>query len=456
MFLCASIHAQEKDEYIDFIFDFSSSTMNSIVARVFIFDESRLELEAGNIGKVSIKKKDEYYLRYEYFEKSAREKTIVSDLITLYLPPDIDKYLFTVPGPSINPAGMATVTFLNNFNETVRVYVINNNNEYGYIGSFDDTRGDAEKNSVIAPHGSDTFVVPATKYKIEVRKTDNAGTVLYALDYIDLPAAIESSTIELSPDMANMDKRQRVRAIIRYPENASPDDMPLSPEFVIQFSAPMIVPLVESNMVFTALEAPGRAIPIEFRWSDDNKNLQIQPTQGLNYDTEYSLTLGLEAHDRQGNRLARAREWKFITMTRAVMEAKPKPVFAVIITWNGKINMGDGLRREIETLLRAQGFEVNTDRESATHIIEGIFSAEEREEKTFITFDVPGISFSLTKKDTDAKSGAAKNFYNMANLDLRPVPGKSWRILHERAYNMIEADVKQNFIKELTASRLLD
>jgi hypothetical protein len=131
-------------------------------------------------------------------------------------------------------------------------------------------------------------------------------------------------------------------------------------------------------------------------------------------------------------------------------------VFAVVVTWNGKINMGDSLRREIETLLRAQGFEVNTDKESAAYIIEGIFSGTEREEKTFITFDGPGISFSLTKKNTGATNSAAKNFYNMANLNLRPVPGNSWRILHERAYNVIEADVKQNFIKELRASHLLD
>jgi hypothetical protein len=131
-------------------------------------------------------------------------------------------------------------------------------------------------------------------------------------------------------------------------------------------------------------------------------------------------------------------------------------VFAVMVTWNGKINMGDSLRREIETLLRAQGFQVNTNKESATYIIEGIFSGAEREEKTFITFDGPGISFSLTKKETGATNSAAKNFYNMASLNLRPVPGNSWRLLHERAYNIIEADVKQNFIKELTASHLLD
>jgi hypothetical protein len=127
-----------------------------------------------------------------------------------------------------------------------------------------------------------------------------------------------------------------------------------------------------------------------------------------------------------------------------------------MITWNGTINMGDGLRREIETLLRAQGFEVNADKESATHIIEGIFSATEREEKTFITFDAPSINFSLTKKNTDATNSVAKNFYNMASLNLRPIPGKSWKLLHERAYNMIEADIKQNFIKELKASHLLD
>jgi hypothetical protein len=131
-------------------------------------------------------------------------------------------------------------------------------------------------------------------------------------------------------------------------------------------------------------------------------------------------------------------------------------VFAVMITWDGKVNMGDNLRHEIETLLRAQGFTVNTDRAKAAYIIEGIFSATEREEKSFITLDIPSISFSLTKKDTDAANSAVKNFYSMANLNLRPVPGNSWRLLHERAYNMIETDIKQNFIKELTASLLLD
>jgi hypothetical protein len=302
---------------------------------VFIFNEPRLELEAGTIGKVNLKKKDEYYIRYEYFEKSTSGKIIISDPITLYLQPDIHAHRFIVSAPPANPSGMATVTFLNSFDETVRVYVINNNNEYGYIGSFDDTRGAAEKNSVITPHGSDTFVVPATKYKIEVRKTDNAGTVLYTLDYIDLLATIESSTIELSPDMVNTDKRQRVGATMYYPKNISPDAMPLTPVFEIQFSASMIVPLAASNLALAALENPRIKIPLKLTWSDDNKKLLIQPAQELDYDTECSLTLGLDVRDRQGNYLARAGNWPFATVRKNAPAPKELPPATATVKFAG-------------------------------------------------------------------------------------------------------------------------
>jgi hypothetical protein len=446
-------------------FDFSACQSESICVNVYFGNTFKIAVNAGEKVDITEPYQDLYIVRYEY-ENTAQMLPFAEKIHhtrSFDFPYGTLAYTVTVPPPSSDPSGVAKVRFVSRFSGPVWVWLEGGiDGRHGYIHEIN--RGANTTSSKISPAGnsgfSSDFDIPASRYKIKVLSSDMAVSFnvesykLYELDAFDFPSALGRYEIELAPAMGEEKNRTLVMAQMTFPMASNTNAVPIQAKIEIEFSAPVIPPLVERNIqLYKEYNTSAEDVIFIFSWMDENKRVAIATFDPLAKDMEYRLVVSLNACDRSGNRL-RASEQRFFT--GAAIAPMLKPVFAVAVTWNGRINMGEGLRGIIETLLCTERFEVTDNKEGATHIIEGIFSGTEHEASGFITFITPGIRFNITKKDTDAMNSIARNFYNIANLNVQKVPNKSWLILHQRAYNMIKANVEQNFIKALKESHVLD
>jgi hypothetical protein len=302
---------------IDFTFDFSAVTDDSIQAAVLLYRNELTLINAGETKTLRLPREEVYYFGYRYGSRnmtgSSPGQYRVNDL-PLYLSRTTTAWSITIPPPPRNPSGLTRLRLRNNFNnyDSVRIRVRDENGKSGPIGnaafSRDNAGNPVNADSVLNRGQEQEFILPAGNYAIEV--IDNNDTVVRKYDYFNFPAAFGPYTIELGED-----KTKPAAGIGLLPGQDLGKPVALDQAFEISFSKAMIEPLVEADLEFYSNEDRERNISLDAEWKEQGRKLTLRPRKGwlLSPDTEYVIALGLNCRDRYGNALERHTERTFRT-----------------------------------------------------------------------------------------------------------------------------------------------
>jgi hypothetical protein len=310
-------------EGINFTFDFSAVTGDSVQAVVFLFRNELAVVDAGKTKTLRVPYQEVYYFGYRY---GAGNMSVPSSVryqaydLPLYLSRDTTAWTIAIPPPPGNPSGLARVRMKNTFNnrDSVRIRVQDASGKHGFIGnaafSRDEAGNPVNADSVLNRGQECEFILEAGKYAIEIignEIIDNDDVVVRKYDFFNLPAAFEPYTIELGED------RTRPSASIGlFPGQDMGKPVALDQAFEISFSKAMIEPLVEADLQFYAKDDPEKKnISLNTEWKEQGRKLTLRPRNGwlLSPDTEYVIALGLNCRDRYGNALERHTERAFKT-----------------------------------------------------------------------------------------------------------------------------------------------
>jgi hypothetical protein len=303
---------------IDFTFDFSAVTGDSIQAAVLLYRDEIALIDAGETKTLRVPYEDVYYFGYRYGGRNitapSSGRYLVYDL-PLYLSRTTTAWTIRIPPPPRNPSGLARVRMRNNFNsyDSVRIRVEDESGKKGAIGNIAFSRDEAgnpvNADSVLNRGQEREFILDAGIYTIEV--FDNNDSVVRKYDSFNLPAAFKPYTIELSED-----KTQPTASIGLFPAQDLGKPVALDQAFEISFSKAMIEALVETELRFYANEDPEKKhISLDTEWKEQGRKLTLRPRNGwiLSPDTEYVIALGLNCRDRYGNALEQYTERTFRT-----------------------------------------------------------------------------------------------------------------------------------------------
>ncbi|MDR2746643.1 MAG: Ig-like domain-containing protein [Treponema sp.] len=303
---------------IDFTFDFSAVTDDSLQAAVLLYRKELALVGAGETKTVRVPYEDVYYFGYRYGGRNTTEASsgryLAYDL-PLYLSRAATTWTITIPPPPRNPSGLARLRLRNNFAgyDSVRIRVQDENGKHGAIGSAafsrDEAGNPANADSVLNRGEEREFILEAGRYAIEV--IDNNDTVVRTYDSFNLPAAFGPYTIELGEDQVRPSA-----GIGLLPGQDLGKPVALDQAFEISFSQVMIEPLVEADLQFYANDDPEkRTISLTREWTEPGRKLMLRPRKGwlLSPDTDYRIVLGLNCRDRYGNALERHTERTFRT-----------------------------------------------------------------------------------------------------------------------------------------------
>jgi hypothetical protein len=302
---------------IDFTFDFSAVTDDSIQAAVLLYRNELTLINAGETKTLRVPREEVYYFGYRYGSRNmtgpSPGRYLMQDL-PLYLSRSTTAWSITVPPPPRNPSGLARLCLRNNFDnyDSVRIRVQDENGRSGPIGSAAFSRDNAgnpvNADSVLNRGQEREFILPAGNYAIEV--IDNNDTVVRKYDSFNFPAAFGPYTIALGED-----KTKPAAGIGLLPEQDLGKPVALDQAFEISFSKAMIEPLVEADLQFYSNEDRERKISLDAEWKEPGRKLTLRPRKGwlLSPGAEYVIALGLNCRDRSGNALERHTERTFRT-----------------------------------------------------------------------------------------------------------------------------------------------
>jgi hypothetical protein len=344
---------------IDFTFDFSTVTDDSIQAAVFLYRNELTFVDAGKTKTLRVPYEDVYYFGYRYGSRNITAPSsghyLTYDL-PLYLSRSTTAWTIRIPPPPRNPSGLARVRLKNNFNnyDSVRIRVQDESGKNGGIGSAvfsrDETGNPINADSVLNRGQEREFILETGKYAIEV--IDNNDTIVRKYDAFNLPAAFGPYTIELGEDGT-----RPAAAIGLLPGQDLGKPVALDQAFEISFSRAMIEPLTGADLLFYAAGDPEkRNIALDTEWKEQGRKLTLRPRTGwlLSPDTEYVIVLGLNCRDRWGNALERRMERNF--RTTAVYQGIPAA--SVTETPNKELDALKTVRLEWEAVPGADGYEL--------------------------------------------------------------------------------------------------
>jgi hypothetical protein len=305
-------------EGIDFTFDFSSVTDDSVQAAVLLYRNELALINPGEIKTLRVPYQEVYYFGYRYGSRNMAAPSsgqYLSYDLPLYLSRSTTAWTITIPPPPRNPSGLARLRLRNNFSNyhSVRIRVQDENGKSGAIGnaafSRDERGNPVNADSVLNCGQEREFILEAGRYAIEV--IDNNDSVVRKYDSFNLPAVFGPYTIELGED-----KTRPAAGIGLLPGQDLGKPVALDQVFEISFSKAMIEPLVEADLQFYANDdAEKRTISLAAEWKEQGRKLTLRPRNGwlLSPDTEYVIALGLNCRDRYGNALERHTERAFRT-----------------------------------------------------------------------------------------------------------------------------------------------
>jgi hypothetical protein len=344
---------------IDFTFDFSAVTDDSVQAAVLLYTNEIALVGAGQKKIVRVPYEDVYYFGYRYGSRnitvSSSGQYLAYDL-PLYLSRATAAWTITVPPPPRNPSGLVHLRLRNNFgtHDSIRVGIRDVSEKSGPVGnaafSRDETGNPVTIDSVLNRGQEREFILEAGTYVIEV--IDNNDNVVREYDSFNLPAAFGPCTIELGED-----NTRPAAAIGLLPGQDLGKPVALDQEFEISFSKAMIEPLVGADIQFYAHDDPEkRNIALDAEWKEQGRKLTLRPRNGwlLSPDTEYRIALGLNCRDRYGNALERHTERTF--RTTGVYQGIPEA--AVTETPNKELDALKTVRLEWESVPGADGYEL--------------------------------------------------------------------------------------------------
>jgi hypothetical protein len=303
---------------IDFTFDFSAVTDDSVQAAVLLYTNELALVDAGEKKTLRVPYEDVYYFGYRYGSRNISGPSpgqYLSYDLPLYLSRSTTAWTITIPPPPRNPSGLTRVRLRNHFDtyDSVRIRVQDERGKHGSIGNVFFSRDEAgnpiNAESVLNREEEREFILEAGRYAIEV--VDNNDRVVRTYDSFHLPAAFGPYTIELGEDNIRPDA---VIGLLGGQDLGKP--IALDQTFEISFSRGMIEALVEADLQFYANDDPKKQhILLNPEWEEQGRKLRLRPRKGwlLSPDTEYTLVLGLNCRDRYGNALERQRERTFRT-----------------------------------------------------------------------------------------------------------------------------------------------
>jgi hypothetical protein len=303
---------------INFTFNFSAVTDDSIQVAVLLYRTELARINAGETKTLRVPYQEVYYFGYRYGGRNISAPSsgpyLAYDL-PLYLSRSTTAWAITIPPPSQNPSGLVRLRLRNNFNnhDSVRIRVQDENGKSGLIGnaafSRDEAGNPVNADSVLNRGQEREFILEAGKYAIEV--IDNNDSVMREYDSFNLPAVFGPYTIELGED-----KTRPAATVGLLPGQDMGKPVALDQAFEISFSRAMIEALVEADLQFYANDDPEKkTISLAAEWKDQGRKLTLRPRNGwlLLPNTEYTIVLGMNCRDRYGNALERHTERTFRT-----------------------------------------------------------------------------------------------------------------------------------------------
>ena len=369
---------------LTFRFILGSAEDHNMAVKVFVFNEEFLTVRPGEtVSKDYRYTDDSLSLRYEYTDTLNPEDTrhrIQTNGLRFSLSGNREE-VFTIPKPPMHPSGFAQVVFLNEFTQDnnaprrVRVRLQDLTGREGDAGGFNKTpQGAADpKPSVLTE--SAAYRIPAGPYRMRVLDADT-DQELRAYEEWYFPAALAPYTIAL-----NRDFHKAAGSALRRPGPVQVDAA-----LTVEFTKPMIKPLVEWYIKLYQADNPAAAVPVLLTWEADDKTLRIKPAQDLLPLSAYCLAIeNLNARDRSGNSLAWALREEFTTAeTLAALPA------AANVRYDGEFKMlrWEGVRG-------ADGYELRVFLPQDTHKHD-LGKAESRDMGAFeYHWTYPGIEYLI-------------------------------------------------------------